>query len=169
MNIKTVLLAMFNTTNEIGYWTMRERNFNIIPYIRKQVRCLSRFTRLYWLCIRIFYTNDQLPCMQWVYLCKAILKEAKWYHSGYKPTTEEYFENAPVSIGAPLALFCAYFLTAEQITVEALDYIDKLPSIMWCPSLIVRLTNDLGTSSVSLQYTDLNSILCKYIPKFNII
>ncbi|KAL8131253.1 hypothetical protein AgCh_007252 [Apium graveolens] len=119
MSIKTVLLAMFNTTNEIGYWTMKERNFNIIPYLRKQ----------------------------WANLCKAVLREAKWYHSGYKPTTEEYLENAPVSIGAPIALFCAYFLTAEKITVEALDYIDNLPSLMWCPSVVVRLTNDLGTSS----------------------
>lgn len=40
MNIRTVLLAMFNTTNEIGYWTMQERDFNILPYLSKQVRDL---------------------------------------------------------------------------------------------------------------------------------
>lgn len=81
-------------------------------------------------------------------MLKAFLKEAKWYHSGYKPTLEEYLENAAVSVAAPLVLFCAYFLTAEKITVDALEYIDKFPSIMWCPSLILRLTNDLGTYSV---------------------
>ena len=83
-------------------------------------------------------------------MCKAFLKEAKWYYSGYKPTLDqEYMENGAVSSAAPIVLFCAYFLTADKITVEALDYIDKLPSIMWCSSMILRrLTNDLGTSSV---------------------
>lgn len=57
-------------------------------------------------------------------------------------------ENATVSIGGLLMLFAAYFLTTEKITVEALDFIEKVPSIMWCPSILVRLTNDLGTSSV---------------------
>ncbi|WOG95360.1 hypothetical protein DCAR_0414675 [Daucus carota subsp. sativus] len=133
MNIKTVLLAMFNTTNQIGYWTMRERDFNIIPYLSKQ--CAD--------------------------LCKAYLKEARWYHSGKKPTLDEYLKNAVVSIAAPIMLFCAYFLTADKITVEALEYIDKLPSIMWCPSMILRLTNDLGTSSDELTRGDnLKAVQC---------
>ncbi|WOG82951.1 hypothetical protein DCAR_0102123 [Daucus carota subsp. sativus] len=131
--LKTVLLAMFNTTNQIGYWTLQERDFNIIPYLSKQ----------------------------WTYMCKAFLKEAKWYYSGYKPTLEEYMENGAVSSAAPIVLFCAYFLTADKITVEALDYIDKLPSIMWCSSMILRLTNDLGTSSEELARGDsLKAVQC---------
>ncbi|KDP25964.1 hypothetical protein JCGZ_22993 [Jatropha curcas] len=120
--IKTILLAMYNTTNEIGYWTMKEKGFNIIPYLRKE----------------------------WAKLCKAYLTEAKWYHKGYKPRFEEYLDNAVISIGALFLLFCSYFLTAEKITMEALDYIDKLPTIMHCSSLIVRLSNDLGTSMYEL-------------------
>nr|AUG98171.1 terpene synthase [Trachyspermum ammi] len=133
VHIKTVLLALFNTVNEIGYWTMRERDFNIIPYLTKQ----------------------------WANLCKAYLREATWYHSGYKPTMEEYMENASVSIGGLLMLFSAYFLTSEKITVEALDFIDKVPSVMWCPSILVRLTNDLGTSSHELARGDnLKAVQC---------
>ncbi|KAL8145632.1 hypothetical protein AgCh_003686 [Apium graveolens] len=133
-NLKTVLLAVFNTTNQIGFWTLQERDFNIIPYLSKQ----------------------------WTNMCKAFLKEAKWYYSGYKPTLEEYIENGAVSGAAPIVLFCAYFLTAEKIiTVEALDYIDKLPSIMWCSSMILRLTNDLGTSSEELARGDsLKAVQC---------
>uniref|UniRef100_A0A164ZI83 Terpene synthase like-29 n=1 Tax=Daucus carota subsp. sativus TaxID=79200 RepID=A0A164ZI83_DAUCS len=132
-NLKTVLLAMFNTTNQIGYWTLQERDFNIIPYFSKQ----------------------------WTYMCKAFLKEAKWYYSGYKPTLEEYMQNGAVSSAAPIVLFCAYFRTADKITVEALDYIDKLPSIMWCSSMILRLTNDLGTSSEELARGDsLKAVQC---------
>ncbi|KAL8103903.1 beta-bisabolene synthase-like isoform X2 [Apium graveolens] len=135
MNIRTVLLAMFNTTNEIGYWTMRERDFNIIPYLRKE----------------------------WAKLLKAFLKEAKWYHSRYQPTLEEYLENGAVSVAAPLVLFCAYFLTADKITVDALEYIDKFPSIMWCPSLILRLTNDLGTYSDELARGDTLKVVQCYM------
>ena len=92
-------------------------------------------------------------------MCKAFLQEAKWYYSGYKPTLVEYMENGAFSSAAPMVLFCAYFLTADKITVEALDYIDKLPSIMSCSSMILRLTNDLGTSSVStLTFTQ--SYMC---------
>ncbi|KAK1396203.1 hypothetical protein POM88_006066 [Heracleum sosnowskyi] len=70
-------------------------------------------------------------------------------------------ENGAVSGAAPIVLFCAYFLTADKITMEALDYIDKLPSIMWCSSMILRLTNDLGTSSEELARGDtLKAVQC---------
>ena len=96
-------------------------------------------------------------------MCKAFLKEAKWYYSGYKPTLEEYMQNGAVSSAAPIVLFCAYFRTADKITVEALDYIDKLPSIMWCSSMILRLTNDLGTSSVRILTLMTQSYMCRRI------
>ncbi|KAK6919445.1 Terpene synthase, N-terminal domain [Dillenia turbinata] len=132
-NIKTCLLALFNTTNEIGYWTIREKGFNIIPYLSKV----------------------------WATLCKAYRKEARWFHSGYKPTLKEYIDNAVVSIAAPIMLFYAYFLTTENISKEALDYIYDLPSIMRCSSMLLRLTNDLGTSSDELARGDIvKSIQC---------
>ncbi|XP_050206754.1 beta-bisabolene synthase-like [Mercurialis annua] len=124
--IRTIFLAMFNTTNEIGYTVIREKGFNIVPYLSKT----------------------------WADLCKAYLKEAKWYHKGYKPTLEEYLNNAVVSIAAPLMLFCSYFLTTDKITIDALHYIDNLPTIMRCSSMVLRLTNDLGTSSDELARGD---------------
>ncbi|KAA8524537.1 hypothetical protein F0562_010960 [Nyssa sinensis] len=132
-NIKTCLLGMYNTSNEIGYWTLKEKGFNIIPYLSKA----------------------------WADLCKAYLKEARWYHGGHKPTLEEYLENAVVSASAPLLQLGCYFLTAEEITEEALHYIDKHPSIMRCSSTLLRLANDLGTSSYELARGDnLKSIQC---------
>ncbi|CAK9187064.1 unnamed protein product [Ilex paraguariensis] len=122
-NIKTCLLAMYNTSNEIGYWTLKERSFNIIPYLSEA--------------------------------------EAKWYYGGYKPTLEEYLENAKVSIAAPLMLLCSYFLTTDKITKEALDHLDELPSIMRSASLLLRLANDLGTSSDELARGDiLKAVQC---------
>ncbi|KAK3010327.1 hypothetical protein RJ639_011735 [Escallonia herrerae] len=133
LSIRTVLLALYNTSNEIGYWTLKERGFNIIPYLSKT----------------------------WADLCKAYFKEAGWFHGGYKPTLDEYLDNAVVSIAAPLMLFCSYFLTTNNITEEALNYIDKLPSIMRCSCLLIRLTNDLGTSTDELERGDnLKSVQC---------
>ncbi|KAK9285014.1 hypothetical protein L1049_024196 [Liquidambar formosana] len=98
---------------------------------------------------------------QWADLCKAYLKEARWYHAGYKPTLEEYLENALVSIGGALVLLSIYFLTTDEITKEALDYIDKLPSIMRCSSMVIRLANDLGTSWDELARGDnLKAVQC---------
>lgn len=132
-NIRTVFLALFNTTNDIGYWTLKERNFNIIPYLSKH----------------------------WAYLCKAYFTEPKWFHGGYKPSWDEYLENAVVSISAPIMLFCSYFPNSEKITLEAINYIEKHPSIIRCASIIVRLTNDLGTSSYELVRGDnLKAIQC---------
>lgn len=88
--------------------------------------------------------------LQWAYLCKAYFTEAKWFHGGYKPTLDEYLENAVVSIAAPIMLFSSYFPNTEKITLEAINYIEKLPSIIRCSSIILRLTNDLGTSSVHI-------------------
>ncbi|KAK1396209.1 hypothetical protein POM88_006072 [Heracleum sosnowskyi] len=41
-NLKTLLLEVFNTTNHIGFWTMQERDFNIIPYLRTSSEELAR-------------------------------------------------------------------------------------------------------------------------------
>ncbi|KAK2984377.1 hypothetical protein RJ640_026684 [Escallonia rubra] len=127
------LFTAYVDSNEIGYWTLKERGFNIIPYLSKM----------------------------WADLCKAYLKEAGWFHGGYKPTLDEYLDNAVVSISAPLMLFCSYFLTTNTITEEALNYINKLPSIMRSSSLLLRLTDDLGTSSDELERGDnLKSVEC---------
>ncbi|KAK6919439.1 Terpene synthase, N-terminal domain [Dillenia turbinata] len=131
--IRTCLLALFNTINEVGYWYLREKGFNIIPYLSKM----------------------------WANQCKAYCQEARWFHSGYKPTLKEYIDIAVVSISAPILLFCAYFLTTENISKEALDYICDLPSIIRCSAMLFRLTNDLGTSSDELARGDnVKSIQC---------
>lgn len=131
--LKIIFLALYNTSNEIGYWTMKERGFNIIPYLTKA----------------------------WADLCTAYLKEARWYHGGFKPRLEEYLDNAVISIAAPLMLLFAYFLTTDEITEEALRYIDQLPSIIRSSSMLLRLTDDLGTSAHELKRGDnLKAVEC---------
>lgn len=89
---------------------------------------------------------------QWADLCRAYLKEAKWYSSGYTPTLQEYLNNAWISISAPLILVHAYFLDINPINKEALDCLDTYQHIIRCSAMILRLANDLGTSSVRIVF-----------------
>ena len=93
--------------------------------------------------------------MQWVDLCKSYMLEAKWYHTSYKPTLEEYLDNAWISISGTVLLLHTYvFVTSPTLeNMESLkQYIDM---IRWS-STILRLADDLGTSSVR-ELLDLNN------------
>ena len=85
---------------------------------------------------------------QWSDLCKSFLLEAKWYHNGYIPSLAEYLENAWISISTPVILMHAYFMVTNPITKEALDCLEEYPKIFYWSSMILRLTDDLGTSAV---------------------
>ncbi|KAI9197715.1 hypothetical protein LWI28_002989 [Acer negundo] len=82
--------------------------------------------------------------------------------SGYTPTFEEYIENAWVSISAPVILVHAYFLvTNNSITKEDLAYLEEYPNIIRCSSMVLRLADDLGTSSDEMKRGDVpKSIQC---------
>ncbi|KAF7847227.1 hypothetical protein BT93_L3176 [Corymbia citriodora subsp. variegata] len=126
LTIRTCFLALYNTTNEIGYWTMRERGINTIPYMRKV----------------------------WADECTAYIKEARWYNKGTKPMLKEYMDNAVTSIGGLIMLLGSYFLTTEEPMEEGLDFVSKIPSVMHCSAKILRLNNDLSTSSYELARGD---------------
>nr|WNI01949.1 terpene synthase [Psidium guajava] len=126
LTMRACFLALYNTTNEIGYWTMRERGINPIPYMRKV----------------------------WADLCKAYIKEARWHNMGIKPTLKEYVGNAVDSVGGVIVLLGSYFLTTDELTEEGLDYVSKIPSLVHCSSKIFRLNNDLVTPSHELERGD---------------
>ncbi|KAL6328050.1 hypothetical protein AAG906_033318 [Vitis piasezkii] len=64
---------------------------------------------------------------KWADLCKSYLLEAKWYYNGYKPTLQEYISNAWISI-------------------SGLKSLRRYHSIIRWSSMILRLSDDLGTS-----------------------
>ncbi|KAK2989409.1 hypothetical protein RJ640_000384 [Escallonia rubra] len=131
--MKICFLALYNFVNGMAYDIMKEQGPNIIPYLRKV----------------------------WTDLCKAYLVEAKWYNSGYIPTLEEYMNNAWISISAPVMLTHCYFSSTDCITEEALECLEKCPNIIRWPAVILRLTDDLATSSDELKRGDIpKSIQC---------
>ncbi|TYI84641.1 hypothetical protein E1A91_D05G379300v1 [Gossypium mustelinum] len=125
--------ALYNSVNEMAFDTLKEQGINVIPFLKKL----------------------------WTDLCKAYLLEAKWYYIGYTPTLQEYIDNAWISIGGSLVLAHSY-LVNDHITEEGLHSIqENYSDIVYQSSVIVRLANDLGTSSYELKRGDISkSIQC---------
>lgn len=88
---------------------------------------------------------------QWTDLCKAYLQEAKWCLTGYTPTMEEYMENALISISAHVILSHSFFSVTNPIEKEAIQCLEKYPDIVRWSATILRLADDLATSSVRMQ------------------
>ncbi|KAA8536396.1 hypothetical protein F0562_028874 [Nyssa sinensis] len=131
--MKICFLALYKSINEMAYDGLKHQGFDIISYLKKA----------------------------WANLCKSYLREAKWYFNGYTPTLEEYLNNAWISISAPVILVHAYFLFTNPITNKALECLDKYHNIIRWSSMILRLANDLGTSSDELKRGDVpKSIQC---------
>lgn len=131
--MKICYLALYNTVNEMGYNILKEQGVNIIPHLKRS----------------------------WTDLCKAYLTEAQWQQSGYHPTLDEYLNNAWISISGPVILTHIYFFLDEKITKEALESIEKKADIIRRSSMILRLADDLGTSTNELQRGDVpKSIQC---------
>ncbi len=131
--MKVCYMALLNTNNEVAYKTLKEKSFDI--------------------------TSNQKKV--WVDLCKAYILEAKWFHQKYTPTLDEYLENAMVSIGGILLLVNCYYLTTDEITKEALDCIESMPSLIYHSARNFRLVDDLGTSTDEMARGDVpKSIQC---------
>nr|G0Y7D2.1 RecName: Full=Alpha-thujene synthase, chloroplastic; AltName: Full=Terpene synthase 2; Short=LcTPS2; Flags: Precursor [Litsea cubeba]AEJ91555.1 alpha-thujene synthase [Litsea cubeba] len=130
--MKICYLALYNTTNDIAYEALKEEGLDVIPYLKKV----------------------------WTDLCKSYIVEARWYSNGYKPTLEEYLENAWTSIAGPVALVHAYFSFGQKMPFEALNYSNTSSLIKWS-SMIFRLCDDLATSSDEVARGDVpKSIQC---------
>ncbi|CAK9149891.1 unnamed protein product [Ilex paraguariensis] len=126
-------LALYNSINEMADDALKEQGVHVIPYLRKA----------------------------WADLCKTFLQEVTWYVNGYTPTLEEYLDNAWISISAPVMLVHVYFFVSSVITKEALECLDKYHDIIRWSSMILRLANDLGTSSDEMKRGDVpKSIQC---------
>nr|XP_043633607.1 (-)-beta-pinene synthase, chloroplastic-like [Erigeron canadensis] len=84
----------------------------------------------------------------WTEYCEANLREAQWYNSGYTPTLEEYLNNSRITVAVPVIVLGAYFLDSNKIVGEALQNV-----ICWS-AIVLRLADDLGTSSAERERGD---------------
>ncbi|KAJ6854528.1 terpene synthase 10 [Populus alba x Populus x berolinensis] len=131
--MKLCFFILFNSINEIAYDILRDQGVDRLPYLKKV----------------------------WADLCKSYLLEAKWYYSGYTPTLQEYLDNAWISIAIPLVLVHTYFYASNPTTEEASHFMEEYPDIIRWSSIILRLADDLGTSSDEIKRGDVaKSIQC---------
>nr|WBW04293.1 terpene synthase [Ficus erecta] len=108
----------------------------------------------------LLITNKYLTKV-WTDLCKSFLLEAKWYHTGYKPTLQEYIENAWISVSSHVILMHAYISITNPMTEVDLKFLETYPSIIRNSAMILRFTDDQGTSTDELKRGDVpKSIQC---------
>ncbi|MBT2920734.1 terpene synthase family protein, partial [Vibrio anguillarum] len=93
--------ALYNTTNEVADHIRKEEGWDALPYLRKA----------------------------WENIFNAFLTEAKWHYNSYKPTLEEYLNNARMSVSGCVLLVHASLLSRQRITKEALQCLETYPSL----------------------------------------
>ncbi|WOG98396.1 hypothetical protein DCAR_0417737 [Daucus carota subsp. sativus] len=124
--MKICFTEFYSEINKLDDVAQREHGVSILPYIQKM----------------------------WTGLFEAYLVEAKWYNSGYKPSLSEYLDNAWVSISGPVILTYTYFLTADSVKEEDLQCLMTYPNILRHSATILRLADDMGTSSHEMERGD---------------
>nr|QWQ79602.1 TPS44 [Juglans sigillata] len=78
----------------------------------------------------------------WADICRSYLLEANCFHNRYTPSLQEYLE-------------CAWIIvTIPNILVHSLDSLEEYLDIIRLPSFIVRLADDLETSTDELKRGD---------------
>ncbi|CAN0927252.1 Alpha-terpineol synthase, chloroplastic [Linum grandiflorum] len=127
-------MAVYNTTNELAYHTLKQQDFNCLPYIKQA----------------------------WQEQCGLYLEEAKTFHTvGSHQTFEEYLEVGHHTIGSRIVLIHTYAASGVSLTEEAFDYLANYPDLSRWIATICRLTNDLATSKTELERGDiLKSVEC---------
>ncbi|KAL6012556.1 Trehalose-6-P synthase/phosphatase complex subunit [Asimina triloba] len=138
--MKLCYLALYNTTNELAYITLKETGRNLLDYLKKL----------------------------WATQCNTYLVEAQWFYKDYTPTLEEYLNNASVSIGCSLVLAHAYAFILQQLTKEDIDDRDKYLKLIALTSLIFRLFDDLSTSEAELRRGDVSKSIQCYMNEANV-
>ncbi|XP_031253440.1 (R)-limonene synthase 1, chloroplastic-like [Pistacia vera] len=131
--MKICFLALYNSLNEMAFDILKEQGLDVVSNLQKA----------------------------WVNLLQSYLVEAKWYHSRYTPTLEEYMKNAWISITGPIIAVQAYLSAANPIIEKELEFLENSLDILYWSSMIFRLQDDLGTSSAELKRGDVpKSIQC---------
>ncbi|CAH8263323.1 unnamed protein product [Arabidopsis lyrata] len=132
--MRLCFLVVYNEVNSIGCDILRNKNINVIPFLKKS----------------------------WTDVCKAYLVEAKWYKSGHKPNLEEYMQNAWISISAPTIFVHFYCVFSAQLSIKVLETLSEhQQNVVRSSASVFRLANDLVTSPDELARGDVcKSIQC---------
>nr|AHC54050.1 gamma-terpinene synthase [Coriandrum sativum] len=124
--VKVCFTVFYNDINEVANVAERKHGVSILPFFQKV----------------------------WTDLFDAYLVEAKWYHSGYKPSLSEYLDKAWISISGPVILTHSYFVKANSMNHEDFQSLMTYPNIIRLSATILRLADDIATSSHEMERGD---------------
>ncbi|CAM8991640.1 unnamed protein product [Rhodiola kirilowii] len=131
--MKKCYFACYNRVNELAYEVLKLKGVDVTPYLKKG----------------------------WEILSSAYLKEARWFHGGYKPTLEEYMSNAWISVAIPLCYLHGHIFDSTPSAGNQEKYLETNPEIVKWAFTIIRLADDLGTSPDEMERGDTpKSIQC---------
>ncbi|KAM3285334.1 alpha-farnesene synthase isoform X1 [Capsicum chacoense] len=103
----------------------------------------------------------------WAEFCKALLVEAKWDSEGYTPTFCEYLDNGWKSPGGPVLSLHVLLGLAQDLS-QVNDFLENEQDLVYYSSLIIRLCNDLETSTAELERGDVSSSILCYMRKADV-
>ncbi|PHT56198.1 hypothetical protein CQW23_04684 [Capsicum baccatum] len=103
----------------------------------------------------------------WAEFCKALLVEAKWDTEGYTPTFCEYLDNGWKSSGGPVLSLHVLLGLAQDLS-QVNDFLENEQDLVYYSSLIIRLCNDLETSTAELERGDVSSSILCYMRKADV-
>ncbi|CAD5196676.1 unnamed protein product [Musa acuminata subsp. malaccensis] len=133
--MKICYMALYNTTNEIGYRVLKEHGRCIIRELRKT----------------------------WVDLCEGFLVEARWFSGGVVPEMEEYVGNGVSTAGTYMAFVHAFYLIGSGVNKQSSDVVNSCPKLFTSAGRILRLWDDLGTAKVEQERGDVASSIDCYM------
>nr|ACM92062.1 linalool synthase [Osmanthus fragrans var. thunbergii] len=123
--MKLYYFGLYNSVSELGYDTLKEKGF-ILPYLKRS----------------------------WEDLIDSYLKEAQWINNGYTPSLEEYLNNACISFGATPVIMHVFFTLSVSIDKPVIECLYRTHNILRYVGMLVRLTDDLSTSSGEMERGD---------------
>ncbi|XP_058773844.1 probable terpene synthase 11 [Vicia villosa] len=131
--MKICYMALYNTTHEIAYRIQKDRGLTAVAYLKRT----------------------------WIDIFEAFLEEAKWFNNGYVPSYKTYLDNGVITAGSCMALVHATFLIGDDLSKETISMMKPYPRLFTCSGEILRLWDDLGTSTEEQERGDnASSIQC---------
>ncbi|KAL2475532.1 S-(+)-linalool synthase [Abeliophyllum distichum] len=122
-SLKMCYKALLDTTNEIGSKIFEKYGYNPINSLKST----------------------------WASLCDAFLVEAKWFHIGHLPISNEYLENGKVSSGVHVVLVHLFFLLGINGKMGGAFQVDDISELISSVAVILRLWDDFGSAKDEQQ------------------
>ncbi|KAG4215821.1 hypothetical protein ERO13_A01G200800v2 [Gossypium hirsutum] len=184
MMTKVIAMASIVDDTYDSYATYDE----LIPYTnaieRWDIKCmdeLPEFMKIsYKALLDVYEEMEQLTAKQgrqyrveyakkaMIRLAQAYLLEAKWTHQNYKPTFEEFRDNALPTSGYGMLAITAFVGMGDVITPETFEWATNDPKIIKASTIICRFMDDIAEHKFKHRREDDCSAIECYMEQYGV-